>query len=146
MPDQPVTDEQFIRNALDLARESMRRNEVPVGAIIVLLTWLYLSGLAILLGAELNSEIEHASPYGKNVGEKVPGEKRIGGGAENYFKERHGEIPVVPFPDDVNCDLDATTAERPRLRASDIVIAAATLLPAAVRAGRAARQAYRDGG
>ena len=31
----PAPDEQFIRNALDLARESMRRNEVPVGAIIV---------------------------------------------------------------------------------------------------------------
>lgn len=30
-----TTDEQYIRNALDLARESMRRNEVPVGAIIV---------------------------------------------------------------------------------------------------------------
>jgi membrane protein len=47
-----------------------------IGAVIVLLTWLYLSGLAVLLGAELNSEIEHASPYGKSVGEKVPGEKR----------------------------------------------------------------------
>ena len=29
------TDEQYLRNALDLARESARRNEVPVGAIIV---------------------------------------------------------------------------------------------------------------
>ena len=80
-----------------------------VGAVIVLLTWLYLSGLAILLGAELNSEIEHASPYGKNVGEKVPGEKgRIGGAAEHYFKKQQerGDIPVELFPDDVNCDLD----------------------------------------
>ena len=33
--DPKPSDEQFIRNALDLARESMRRNEVPVGAIIV---------------------------------------------------------------------------------------------------------------
>jgi tRNA(adenine34) deaminase len=31
----PTTDEQYIRNTLDLAREAMRRNEVPVGAIIV---------------------------------------------------------------------------------------------------------------
>ncbi|MGH6785126.1 MAG: hypothetical protein ACREBP_10955, partial [Sphingomicrobium sp.] len=29
-----------------------------------------------LLGAEMNAEIEHASPYGKDEGEKVPGEKR----------------------------------------------------------------------
>jgi tRNA(adenine34) deaminase len=28
-------DEQFIRNALDLARESVKRNEVPIGAIVV---------------------------------------------------------------------------------------------------------------
>ena len=30
-----ATDEQYLRNALDLAREAMKRNEVPVGAIIV---------------------------------------------------------------------------------------------------------------
>jgi membrane protein len=48
------------------------------------MTWFYLSGLAILVGAELNTEIEHASPYGKHAGERVPGEKkRIG-------KEHHG--------------------------------------------------------
>lgn len=28
-------DEQYIRNALDLAREAVKRNEVPVGAVIV---------------------------------------------------------------------------------------------------------------
>jgi tRNA(adenine34) deaminase len=28
-------DEQYIRNALDLAREAARRNEVPIGAVIV---------------------------------------------------------------------------------------------------------------
>lgn len=30
-------------------------------------------GLAILLGAEMNAVIEHASPMGKDPGEKVPG-------------------------------------------------------------------------
>lgn len=30
-----VHDEQYIRNALDLAREAMKRNEVPVGAVII---------------------------------------------------------------------------------------------------------------
>jgi tRNA(adenine34) deaminase len=33
--DTRTTDERYIRNALDLARESMKRNEVPDGAIIV---------------------------------------------------------------------------------------------------------------
>ena len=30
-----IADEQYIRNALDLAREAARRNEVPVGALVV---------------------------------------------------------------------------------------------------------------
>ena len=30
-----VADEQYIRNALDLAREAGKRNEVPIGAVIV---------------------------------------------------------------------------------------------------------------
>jgi membrane protein len=40
-----------------------------VGGVIVLLLWFYVSGLAILTGAELNAEIEHASPYGKAPGQ-----------------------------------------------------------------------------
>jgi tRNA(adenine34) deaminase len=30
-----AADEQYIRNALDLAREAVKRNEVPIGAVIV---------------------------------------------------------------------------------------------------------------
>jgi membrane protein len=41
-----------------------------VGAVIVVLLWFYVSGIAILTGAELNSEIEHASPYGRAPGSK----------------------------------------------------------------------------
>lgn len=42
----------------------------------ILMLWFYISGLAILAGAEMNAEIEHASPRGKDKGEKVPGEKK----------------------------------------------------------------------
>ena len=52
-----------------------------IGGVIMLLLWLYLSGLVILLGAEMNAEIEHASEYGKAPGEKVPGQKRTIGPA-----------------------------------------------------------------
>lgn len=53
-----------------------------IGGVMVLMLWFYFSGVAILVGAELNAEIEHASPYGKDGGEKVPGEKkRIGSAA-----------------------------------------------------------------
>jgi tRNA(adenine34) deaminase len=34
-PSALAVDEQYIRNALDLARESVKRNEVPIGAIVV---------------------------------------------------------------------------------------------------------------
>jgi membrane protein len=108
-----------------------------LGAFIVLLTWFYLSGLSILIGAEMNAEIEHASPHGKNPGEKVPGEKKmIGSAAERDYAERKakGELIVPPFPDDVNCDLDRAIPKKDHaLRPSELLIGAAALLPAALR-------------
>jgi membrane protein len=47
-----------------------------IGGVMVLMLWFYLSGFAILVGAEMNAEIEHASPEGKNPGERVKGEHR----------------------------------------------------------------------
>jgi membrane protein len=109
-----------------------------LGGFIVLLTWFYLSGLAILIGAEVNAEIEHASPYGKDVGEKVPGKKKkIGPAAERDYEERkaRGDAAVPPFPDDVNCDVDKrlTRKRRDTIRASDLVIGAAALAPVAIK-------------
>jgi membrane protein len=55
----------------------------------VLLLWFYMSGLAILVGAEMNAEIEHASPWGKEPGEKVPGQrKKIGVAAARAYEAR----------------------------------------------------------
>ena len=109
-----------------------------LGGFIVLLTWFYLLGLAILIGAEVNAEIEHASPYGKGVGEKVPGEKkRIGPAAARDYEKRkaRGEVPVPPFPDDVNCDVDKslTRKRRDTIRTSDLLIGAAALAPVAIK-------------
>ena len=64
-----------------------------IGGVIVLMLWFYLSALAVLIGAELNAEIEHASPYGKAPGEKVAGEKTmIGAVAERAWLENKAPL------------------------------------------------------
>lgn len=50
-----------------------------LGAVIILMLWLYLTGVAILIGGEFNSVIEHAAaragvPDAKEPGEKSPDE------------------------------------------------------------------------
>ena len=110
-----------------------------IGGVMVLMLWFYVSGVALLIGAELNAEIEHASPYGKDVGEKVPGEKkRIGPAAQREYEQRRarGEIAAPPFPDDVNCDLDRPQHRPQPLRPSEMLLGAAALLPAALKVGR----------
>jgi len=49
-----------------------------LGAVIILMLWLYFTGAAVLIGGEVNSEIEHAAaeagvPDAKAEGEKQPG-------------------------------------------------------------------------
>lgn len=110
-----------------------------IGGVMVLLLWFYVSGVALLIGAELNAEIEHASPYGKDVGERVPGEKKkIGPAAQAEYEERkaRGEAEPRPFPDDVNCDIDRPEPKPPSVRPSDILIGTAALLPVALKVGR----------
>jgi len=51
-----------------------------LGAVIILMLWLYFTGAAVLIGGEVNSEIENAAaqegePKAKAKGEKAPAEK-----------------------------------------------------------------------
>ena len=70
-----------------------------LGGVIVLMLWFYISGMAVLAGAEMNAELEHASPHGKDPGEKVPGErKKLGARAARAYEERKknsGRAPVA---------------------------------------------------
>ena len=60
--------------------DSYSKTYGTLGAVIVLMLWLYLTGAAILIGGEVNSEIEHAAakagaPDAKEKGEKAPKDK-----------------------------------------------------------------------
>ena len=117
-----------------------------IGGIMVLMLWFYASGIALLLGAEMNAEIEHASPYGKDPGERVPGEKRaVGLRAQRLYEEKRakGELPIKPLPEGVNCDIDRAPAgaheEDQRVKPSDLIIGTIALAPAAIVAAKKAR-------
>ena len=117
-----------------------------IGAVMVLMLWFYVSGLALLLGAELNAEIEHASPYGKAPGERVPGEKKvIGPRAQRLYDEKKakGEIPIKPMPEGVNCDIEHAPAPgHADMKPSDLIIGALALAPAAIAAAKKARDEF----
>lgn len=113
-----------------------------LAGVILLLLWFYVSGICILIGAEMNAEIEHASPYGKAPGEKVPGRRRkIGVLAMREYEARveAGETPdraaAAALP---NCTLEQTesTAHAARgARPSDVLVGALALIPAALALG-----------
>ncbi len=46
-----------------------------LGAVIILLLWFYVTGLAFLIGGEINSTIEHAAAERGHPEAKLPGEK-----------------------------------------------------------------------
>jgi len=107
-----------------------------IGGVIVLMLWFYVSGLAVLIGAELNAEIEHASPYGKDPGEKEIGEKKkIGVLAERHYEDQVRAGTLKPALSASNCDVDndlpKMDARRPA-RLSDWLLSALVLGEAAV--------------
>ena len=54
-----------------------------LGAVVALLTWLYLSAYAFVVGAELNSEIEHQTATDSTTGQPRPMGKRGAWAADN---------------------------------------------------------------
>jgi membrane protein len=54
-----------------------------LGAVVALLTWMYLSAYAFIFGAELNSEIEHQTAIDSTTGSPVPMGARGAWAADN---------------------------------------------------------------
>lgn len=70
-----------------------------LGGAMVVLLWMYVTGIAILIGGEMNAEIEHASPEGKAPGEKKPGERRrLYAFARNVQANEKGKASAEPGP------------------------------------------------
>lgn len=64
-----------------------------LGAVIILMLWLYIAGWVILLGSEINALVEHYRPEGKGKGEKQERGTKPGRG-----EEKHGEASPPPPP------------------------------------------------
>jgi membrane protein len=85
-----------------------------LGAVVALLTWMYLSAYVFVIGAELNSEIEHQTAKDSTTGEPEPMGKRgawaadnvaADVGAEEQVKRANKEAPSIgdagpPVPND----------------------------------------------
>ena len=98
-----------------------------IGGVILLMLWLYLSGMAILLGAEVNAEIEHAAarrgaPDAKEAGEQDP--KAAAG-------------TVLPFPARALRSIESVQEGLGHLARLELELALAEVRRAAVSAGLA---------
>jgi membrane protein len=81
-----------------------------IGGVIVLMTWLFISGFIFLMGGEVNAIIEHASPEGKAPGAHAEGETApppeerpsampVGAADNAASAERAQEHAAAPPPD-----------------------------------------------
>lgn len=75
------------------AMSTLRETYGPLGAVIVLLVWLYVSSFVVIMGAELNGELEHQTGQDTTVGPDRPMGER---GA--WLADRMG--PCKPLPEE----------------------------------------------
>ena len=73
--------EWYVRNMADF-----NATYGALGGFIVTMLWFYLSGLAILIGAELNAEIEREPPHRHEAAGSATGRPRLGPAAERGIR------------------------------------------------------------
>ena len=86
-----------------------------IGGVIVLMLWFYLSGLAVLTGAELNAEIEHASPCASRIGRegnRREEENRRAGRAALRGPGARGHPEAGPLRGELRCRQRSAEAHR----------------------------------
>ena len=87
-----------------------------VAGVMLLMLWFYLSGFVIIIGAEVSAEIEHASAWGKDPGEKVPGQKKkLGSAAAREYKERANQPRPVTETHPRPAEPDASAPSAPQV-------------------------------
>ena len=82
-----------------------------IGGVIVLMTWLYISGLIFLVGGEVNALIEHLSPDGKAPGAHAEGEAPLPPSERPSAGQGKDERPL---PDAETGNGDAKSVHRER--------------------------------
>ncbi len=66
-----------------------------LGAVIAFLTWMYLSAYVLVIGAELNSEVEHQTKVDSTTGDPLPLGKRGAWAADEVVSDGSAEEQVA---------------------------------------------------
>lgn len=68
----------------------------PLGAVVALLTWMYLCAYVFMFGAELNSEIEHQTARDSTTGKPLPMGKRGAWAADHVAEDDEPDEKNTP--------------------------------------------------
>lgn len=96
-----------------------------LGAVVVLLTWLYLSSYILLFGAELNSEFEHQTSQDSTTGAALPPGQR-GAWAADHVAGADGSASDIQSGDPGTPPADASAVDHAPSASKEWVAARAT--------------------
>jgi membrane protein len=97
-----------------------------IGGVILLMLWLYLTAAAVLIGAEVNSEIEHAAAAGGAATAKAPGQREVGP-ATTGPRRASGNVYPLHRPGEAVSAAPRTRGFHPADETDDVEMAAAAI-------------------